>query len=448
MNTLAIRREDLSKKGEQRVAISPTETASLTKTGVKVKVQPAVHPDTGERKRAFMDEAYVDAGAEITEHIDDADVIFGLKEVESKFLRPGKTYLYFSHTHKGQVKNRGMLQTLVDHKASLIDYELIVDEQKQRLVTAFTYFAGYAGMVDSFWTLGQRWKSKGIDTPLAAIKQSVAYEGGMDEAKEALREAGRKIQEDGLPASLPPLVTVILGRGKTSTGAREMYNLLPVKSITLDQLASVYREGSRNCVYELVLGIDDMFRQKQDSELVIDPTIHKHFSKMYRKHPDQFESNLDQVIPYTAMLMNCITWAPEFPRLMSLEKTREWHGASPTLEVIGDITCDPEGSIQFSHETWIDEPVFTYDPQSGTKQNGFTGPGISVMAVTNLPCEFPADAAGQFASELFPFVPAFASADLSAESPEAAGLPSEIVGATILWKGEFTPDYAYMSAFL
>lgn len=448
MNKIAIRREDLSKKGEQRVSISPKEVKQLADNGVSVMVQPALHPETQERKRAFKDSHYEAAGAIISEDISSADIVFGLKEIESKFLRPDKTYLYFSHTHKGQVKNRGMLQKLVDLKATLIDYELIVDEQKQRLVTAFTYFAGYAGMVDSLWTLGQRWKSKGFDTPLANIKQSVAYEGGMEEAKESLRQAGEAIKKDGFPDSLPPLITVVLGRGKTSTGSREMYNLLPVKSIELQDLEQTYKEGSRNCVYELVLGIKEMFRLKADSTLQIDPNEHKAFSKAYRKHPDQFESNLDKVIPYTSLLMNCIIWAPEFPRLLSLEKTREWHGATPTLEVIGDITCDPEGSIEFSHETWIDEPVFTYDPQTGEKQNGFTGPGITVMAVTNLPCEFPADAAEQFASELFPFVPALAKADLGADSPEAAGFPAEIQGATILWKGDFMPDYAYMEEFL
>ena len=112
LNSLAVRREDLSKKGEQRVALTPHEVAELTGMGASVLVQPAHHPDTGERKRAFDDEAYLETGAFVSEEIDQAKVVFGLKEIESQFLRPGKVYLFFSHTHKGQVKNRGMLRRL------------------------------------------------------------------------------------------------------------------------------------------------------------------------------------------------------------------------------------------------------------------------------------------------------------------------------------------------
>jgi alpha-aminoadipic semialdehyde synthase len=448
MNSIAIRREDLSKKGEQRVAITPREVEKLVESGVSVSVQKAHHPDTGERKRAFDDATYVAAGAKISEDIAEADIVFGLKEIESRHFLPNKTWLFFSHTHKGQVKNRSMLQKLVDNKATLIDYELITDDEGLRLVTAFTYFAGYAGMVDSLWTLGQRLKRKGFDTPLSQIKQSVAYAGGMDEAKESIKKAGDAIRQQGLPRELPPLITVFMGEGKTSTGAQTIYDLLPVEYIELKDLEKTYTQGQRDRVYALVLGIEDMFRLKKDATIQISKDEPKIFSKTYRKHPDQFESNLDQIIPYTLLMMNCIIWAPEFPRLLSLEKTREWHGASPTLEVIGDITCDPEGSIEFSHETWIDDPVFSYDPQAGTKVHSADGPGIAVMAVTNLPCEFPADASAQFASELFPSLPSLVKANLNAKSPAEAGFPAELQRATILWKGKFTAPYAYMQDFL
>ncbi|MEZ4688573.1 MAG: hypothetical protein R3B47_21665, partial [Bacteroidia bacterium] len=324
MNTLAIRREDKSKKGEQRVALTPKEVKKLIELGVKVSVQPAIHPETAERKRAFADQQYEAVGASISENIDDSDIVFGLKEIESRFFQPDKTWLFFSHTHKGQVKNREMLQKLVDNKANLIDYELITDNEGQRLATAFTYFAGYAGMVDSLWTLGQRWKEKGFDTPLSGIKQSAAYEGGMSEAKASLRAAGEAIQSKGLPHNLPPFITVILGKGKTSSGCRHMYDLLPVEYIDMQDLQKTFFEGKRDRVYALVLGIKEMFRLKQDSDLIISQNEPRGFSKAYRKHPDQFESNLDQIIPYCSLLMNCIIWAPEYPRLLTRTNTREW----------------------------------------------------------------------------------------------------------------------------
>ena len=82
-----------------------------------------------------------------------------------------------------------------------------------------------------------------------------------------------------------------------------------------------------------------------------------------------------------------------------------------TLQVIGDITCDPNGSIEFSKETWIDDPVYIYNPETETITDGFEGEGIAVMAVTNLPCEFSADASIQFGGNLAPFYKNIVSAD-------------------------------------
>jgi hypothetical protein len=116
--------------------------------------------------------------------------------------------------------------------------------------------------------------------------------------------------------------------------------------------------------------------------------------------------------------------------------------------VIGDITCDPEGAIQFSRETWIDNPVFTYYPADDHTLDGILPDGISVMAVTNLPCEFSADASVHFGREIQPLLMSIAAADYDAPSPADAGLPMPAIQATILWQGAFTPPYTYMQAFV
>jgi alpha-aminoadipic semialdehyde synthase len=202
-NTIGIRREDLSKKGEKRVALVPQHAEKLTQAGHRLLVQPAIHPDTKENKRAFPDLRYEQAGAEISEDLTEAQVIFGLKEIDPKLLEEGKTYLFFSHTHKGQRKNRRMLRTLVKQKATAIDYELITDAQKRRVVTAFTYFAGYAGMIDSLWALGQRLSVEGIMNPFYRIPQAIEKEDlGM--IKSIIRAVGGYIQEHGTPEELPP----------------------------------------------------------------------------------------------------------------------------------------------------------------------------------------------------------------------------------------------------
>lgn len=118
-----------------------------------------------------------------------------------------------------------------------------------------------------------------------------------------------------------------------------------------------------------------------------------------------------------------------------------------SLEAIGDITCDPEGSIQFSKETWIDDPVYIYDPLQRKNLDGFEGEGVAVMAVTNLPCEFSADASTQFSTDMQPILQNLLEADLEGEF-EGSRLNQAWKGACILWKGEFTEKYAYMKEFL
>ena len=446
-NLTAIRREDLSKKGEQRVAIAPSAVAQLVQAGYELLVQPAVEPQSATRKRAFADEAYVEAGAGIAEDIRAARVIFGLKEIDLAHIWPDKTYLFFSHTHKGQTKNRPLLRELVAQRATLIDYELIVHANGQRIVTAFTYFAGYAGMVDSLWALGQRLKEAGIAHPMAEVPQSVEI-GDLQAVRDIVRQVGERIAQEGTPASLPPLITCFLGTGKTSTGARDIYHLLPVEQISVDQLPEVFARGSRHRVYELLLDIPDMYRLKADSPLHAENLDYQGLFQRYLREPDHFETNLEGVFPYCTLLMNCILWGPRYPRLLTRADTRRWYAQHQTLQVIGDITCDPEGAIQFSQETWIDDPVFIYQPETEAVTMGFEGPGIAVMAVTNLPCEFPADASEQFSRDIGTLLPAILGADYDAASPEAAGLPESIRRATILWQGQFTPEYAYMAEYL
>ncbi|MEL7529890.1 MAG: hypothetical protein AAFN10_01205 [Bacteroidota bacterium] len=441
-NTIGIRREDLSKTGEQRVAITPDAVKSLAQNGHQIHVQPAIHPQTGERKRAFEDQSYQEAGATIKESLADANPIFGLKEVEIEQILAEKAYLIFSHTHKGQVKNRKMLAHFMEHQNTVIDYELVTHPDRQRIITAFTYFAGYAGMIDSLWTLGQRYALRGIEHPFQVIPQSIE-QADLEAIKDIIRSVGERISSSGTPAELPPLITVFLGNGKTSTGAQSIYDLLPVEEINASQLAQTFATGDRTKVYKLVLDVPDMYRHKAGTEME-----HAAFFQRYLKHPEEFESDMEDVFPYATMWMNCIIWGPAFPRLLSRDQAEQWYQAHQTLEVIGDITCDPEGAIHFSKETWIDEPVFVYDTVTREQNMGFEGEGIAVMAVTNLPCEFAADASAQFSADMGELIAGVANADFSAESTAASGLPEAIQRAVILWQGKLTADFAYMQDYV
>jgi saccharopine dehydrogenase (NAD+, L-lysine forming) len=448
-NTIGILREAINKKGEKRVAVTPAYAAGIVQKGHKLIVQPAKNPKTGEIKRAFEDEEYIKSGAEINEDLSHADVIFGLKEIPVKTILPEKAYLLFSHTYKGQLKNRDMLKTFIDLRTTIIDYELIRDESNHRLITAFTYNAGYAGMVDTLWTLGQRLNVKGIENPFEVIPQAIEGED-LQSIKDLIAETGKIISDEGTPKEIPPVITCFLGRGKTSSGAQQIYDLLPVEEITFDQLEEVYLKGSRNKVYKLILTINEMYRLKAGEG--IDKEVYLKLNKKqkrqhYLMNPEFYESNLDKMLPYITVLMNCILWDPKYPRALPKSMIKDLYGRSNSLTAIGDITCDPNGSIEFSKETWIDDPVYVFNPLSETVRMGFEGEGVAVMSVTNLPCEFSADASRQFSRDLSSFLEAIISADYHGDI-DKSGLPPEIKRAVLIWKGEFTDDFFYMKNYI
>ena len=69
------------------------------------------------------------------------------------------------------------------------------------------------------------------------------------------------------------------------------------------------------------------------------------------------------------------------------------------------------------------------------------------MAVTNLPCEFSADASIQFGGNLAPFYKNIVSADYK-KSIDDSDLAPEIKRAVIMWKGKFTEKFKYMKEFI
>ena len=80
-------------------------------------------------------------------------------------------------------------------------------------------------------------------------------------------------------------------------------------------------------------------------------------------------------------------------------------------------------------------------------KNGIREDGITIMAVDNLPCEFPKEASKEFSSVLKGFVYEIANADYDKPFDEIS-LSYPIKQALILQKGELTKDYLYLNQFL
>src|SRR5690606_4512119 len=103
--------------------------------------------------RIFDDQAYMDAGFELTENMEQCDVLLGVKEVPIEALIPNKKYFFFSHTIKKQPYNRDLLQAVLDLNIELYDHEVITNKKGQRLV-AFGRYAGIVGAYNGIRTYG------------------------------------------------------------------------------------------------------------------------------------------------------------------------------------------------------------------------------------------------------------------------------------------------------
>ncbi|MEJ2593627.1 MAG: hypothetical protein P8100_00520 [bacterium] len=207
MHTIGLRYEDKYLM-ERRVALVPEHVRQLVKQGIQVEVEKSA-------KRVYKDAEYEAAGAKLVTDLQNATIILGVKVMPIGYFEAHKTYIFFSHTIKGQPYNMPLLKDMMDHKVNLIDYERIVDDSGQRLIF-FGRFAGLAGMINSLWSLGQRYSKLGVDTPFLHIKQTHQYES-LEAARKAVKEVGDWIRKNGLSESIAPLtigITIRRSSGK------------------------------------------------------------------------------------------------------------------------------------------------------------------------------------------------------------------------------------------
>lgn len=425
--TIAIRREDKN-IWEKRVPLIPEHVKEIIeKNNIDVIVQPF-------ERRAFNDEEFLNAKAIIKEDLSESDIVFGVKEIPIELIDEGKVYVFFSHTIKGQEYNMPLLKKIIDSKSTLIDYESIMDDKGRRLVF-FGKFAGLAGMIDGIHAMGKRYKALGFDTPFQSIKQAYQY-SDLEEAKLEIKKVGEMIKSSGLPKEICPFVVGISGYGNVSKGSQEILDILPHKKIMPKELSNLSGDDNKS-IYKVVFKEEHMFARKDGSEFDL---------KDYFNHPEKYNSKFDVYLDKLSVLVNAIFWHDKCPRLVTKDYVK--NRVSKKLQLVVDITCDINGSIEFTEKaTEPDNPTYVYNPELDSIIDGYEGEGIADLAIDNLPAELPKNSSREFSESLKPFVPEIANADYNS-SLESSNLPEEIKQAVIVYNGELTEKYKYLKEFL
>jgi len=394
---------------ENRTPFTPNQIQTLIANfpNLHVLVQPS-------KNRCFNDEDYSKAGAKIEEDIIRSDIIFGVKEVEISKLIENKTYLFFSHTSKIRNDNsqvaqdaaiiykKTLLREVLKKKVTLIDYENIRDKSKN----AYRYlgFGRFAGIVGCYNTLSLY---------LKLLKRSLPRAFEINSYK--------KIKELISKQNFNKLKILQTGTGNVAKGSMEILQHANIKQISLN----------------------DYLNKKYDEAVYCNISFSKHVERNDGKdssyqdfmlNPHKYKSKAINYLHSTDMLISGHYWDPKFPKLFSLNQINEFKN----LKIIGDITCDVNGSIPTTiRSTSIAKPYYSFDINS-MKEIDLCNKGIAVMAVDNLPSELPREASEEFGdniiSEVLPYL-------INKDD-------DRINRATTASRGEFCPKYKYLEDFI
>jgi alpha-aminoadipic semialdehyde synthase len=441
VKVISIRRENKN-KWERRVPIIPDDCKKLIEQGIKVIVQPS-------KLRCYTDKQYEDAGCEIGENIREAELILGVKEVPLDYLYPDKTYMYFSHTIKGQPANMPALRDILEKKIRLIDYECIREAEgpKPDRLVAFGRFAGIAGAIDFLQGMGEYLLNKKLYTPFLNTGYSYMFPS-VDQAKESIKKVGELIKKKHLPKEICPFIIGFTSNGRVSKGAQEIISILPhqyVKPEELSKLLEDKQNARKDLVYITIIESKHMYEHKE----------HKDFNKDdFYKNPKNYISIFaEKFVPYLSVLYHCMFWDVTHPKILSRDEAHDLALQRKfRLFGVSDITCDLHGSIELLQKfTSIENPFYTIDPLTNRIEEDFTKMSDSSVlyhAVDHLPAELPIDASKHFSEKLTPFIPHILKSNypsnIEEDKANLKNFPLEILNACETWNGKLMPKYDYL----
>lgn len=355
--------------------------------------------------RCFPDEEYAKAGAQLVDDVSHCEIILGVKEVPIDMLVAGKTHFFFSHTIKKQEYNRGLLQSILEKKIRLIDWECLTNKNGKRLI-AFGRYAGIVGAYNGILTFGQRYN-------LFHLRP----------AHECFDLAD--MQTEYARVKLPPIKIALTGGGRVAKGSMEVLNGMGIRRVSPAEFVKEYFEKP---VYTQLNTRD--YNQRTDGE---------EFDRdNFYADPEGYESAFHPYAAKADLLIAGAFWDPRAPVLFTRKETVQ---TDFKIRVIADITCDIEGSIPSTKQpSTIDDPVYDYNPSNDKVEEAFTDEGnITVMAVDNLPCELPRNASEDFGKEFVKnILPNLVGADTDRIIERATITSNE---------GRLMPDFQYLQDF-
>ena len=392
---LAILKE--ARLDENRTPFSPAQVSIILNkySNIKIIVQPS-------NRRCFKDEDYEKAGAQITDDLSSAHIIFGVKEIDISTLIEDKTYLFFSHTSKVRqyigknIKEKSilykkeLLREVIKKKITLIDYENIRETSGEGY--RYLGFGRFAGIIGAYNTLNLYLKLFNKN-PLPRAFEINNY-----------KEIKKLINKQ----NFNKIKILLTGSGRASKGAIELLKHTNIKQVS----------------------INDYLNKKYNESIFTNISAKEHIEKKDGKDISKVKNYLLE----TDIFIACHYWEPKFPKLFYPNKINEFK----KLKIIGDITCDINGSVPTTvRSTTIAKPYYSIDINTMNEIN-LNNKSIAVMAVDNLPSELPRDASEEFGNSVISEVlPSLINKD-----------DGRINRATTASNGKFFKNFDYLNDFI
>lgn len=382
---------------DNRVALTPAQCKWIHKNSTNVAIFAQQSSS-----RCFSNREYEMAGVTVQEDMSGCDILLGIKEVPVSMLLPGKTYLFFSHTKKKQAHNQQLLQTILQQKITLIDYECLEHEDGTRII-GFGFFAGVVGAHNGMMAYGQR---SGLYNLQRVYKQ----------------RSFRELIHTYFGLRLPNVKIAITGSGRVAHGILEIMNLMGIHEVEPEDYLK------RRFSYPV-------YTQLKSPDLYEHQTSGKYNRINFHENPQQYRCKFLPYAAQTDILMNGVYWDESVPRLF--EKT-DVPAEDFILQTIADITDDENGSVPINlGDQTIEDPIYGVDKNTLQKTAPYLPGSIDILAVGNLPNELPRDASRYFGEQLIKYV---------LEDLVKGG--SEIISrATMVQQGQLTPSYQYLADY-
>lgn len=392
-----------SRNDENRTPLVPEHIKKYKESNPNINfiIQPS-------NSRCFSDEEYELCGAKINENLNECSIIFGVKEIDPNILINNRTYLFFSHTFKinKQQKNiekhkKDLLLSILNKKITLIDYENIRGKNGTRCLG----FGRFAGIVGCYNTLNLLLKVLG--------KQSLASAYKINDYERLVLNLKNLY--------FPKTKILVTGDGRVAKGVIELLNLTNIKAVSKKDFLEKKFDQPIFCNLET----KDYVTNNSSTNFNLEHFIN---------NPQDYSSSALQYLKETDILISAHYWDPSSPKIFENEDLK----VLQNLKIVGDITCDINGSVPTTiRSTTIEEPNYWIE-RYNLKEIDENNDGIAVMAVDNLPSELPRDSSTEFSegiiNEVLPFL-----------LKEDDG---RILNGTITTDGSFLEKYNYLNDYI